>query len=47
MAQALFNHKRHAIVEICRTLGIACATLYRCITAKPTDQATPAHQTRC
>ena len=31
MAQALYHDKRHAIAEICRTLGISRATLYRYI----------------
>jgi predicted transcriptional regulator YheO len=29
MAHALYDDKRHAIAEICRTLGISRATLYR------------------
>ena len=33
MAQALYDDKRHAIAEICRTLGISRATLYRYLTS--------------
>ncbi|MDP9374147.1 MAG: recombinase family protein [Chloroflexota bacterium] len=39
MAQALYDDKRHSIAEICRTLGISRATLYRYIGAKPADPA--------
>jgi predicted transcriptional regulator YheO len=31
MAQALYNDKQHSIAEICKTLNISKATLYRYI----------------
>ena len=34
MAQALYADKRHSVAEICRTLGISRATLYRHVDAK-------------
>jgi DNA invertase Pin-like site-specific DNA recombinase len=34
MAQALYNDKNNTIEEICRTLGISRATLYRCVGTK-------------
>ncbi len=39
MAQALYDDKRHSIAEICRTLGISRATLYRYVAAKRADGA--------
>ncbi len=34
MAQELYNNKQNAIVDICKTLGISRATLYRYINVK-------------
>ncbi len=34
MAQELYNNKQNAIVDICKTLGISRATLYRYIKVK-------------
>ena len=36
MAQALYDNRRHSIAEICQTLGISRATLYRYVDARPT-----------
>jgi len=35
LAQALYDDRRHSIAEICATLGIPRATLYRYVDAKP------------
>ncbi len=35
MAQALYDDKRHSVTEICKTLGISRATLYRYVGTKP------------
>jgi DNA invertase Pin-like site-specific DNA recombinase len=37
LAQALYDDKRHSVAEICTTLGISRATLYRSIAVKPAD----------
>ena len=37
MAQALYDDQRHSIAEICRTLGISRATLYRYVETKPAE----------
>jgi len=37
LAQALYDDKRHSVAEICTTLGISRATLYRAIAVKPAD----------
>ena len=41
LAQALYDDRRHAIAEICHTLGISRATLYRYVDARPADAASP------
>ncbi len=41
LAQALYDDKRHSIAEICRTLGISRATLYRYVAVKRADGASP------
>jgi DNA invertase Pin-like site-specific DNA recombinase len=38
IAKALYSDKQHSIVEICRTLKISKATLYRSIKTKARDQ---------
>ena len=39
IAQALYNDKKNAIVDICKTLNISRSTLYRYIQTKPTKAA--------
>jgi len=41
MARALYDDKRHSIAEICRTLGISRATLYRYVTVEQADAVSP------
>ena len=38
ITQALYNDKRHSIAEICRTLKISRATLYRVLKSEKRDQ---------
>jgi DNA invertase Pin-like site-specific DNA recombinase len=37
MAQSLYDNKSNSIAEICQTLGISRATLYRSIKTRPTE----------
>lgn len=39
IAQELYNRKTHSVAEICRTLGISRATLYRSIKARERTDA--------
>jgi DNA invertase Pin-like site-specific DNA recombinase len=39
IAQALYNDKKHSVAEICKTLGISRATLYRSVKAKAGEKA--------
>ena len=41
LAQALDDDRRHSVAEICRTLGISRATLYRYVATTPAGPATP------
>ncbi len=41
LARALYDDKGHSIAEICRTLGISRATLYRYVAVKQADGASP------
>jgi len=43
MAQALYDARQHSIADICKTLRISRATLYRCLTASnPPEEMSPA-----
>jgi DNA invertase Pin-like site-specific DNA recombinase len=39
MAQELYNNKQNAIADICKTLNISRATLYRYVKTQPADQS--------
>ena len=37
LAQALYDDQRHSVAEICQTLGISRATLYRYVDTRPAE----------
>jgi len=41
LAQALYDDRSHSVAEICRTLGISRATLYRAVAVTRADAGTP------